>query len=91
MYSYSNAYGAYKSEGIICYETLFEYCSSSEGGGGALYLIKKYDNPNVVTLIQDQVHLCESQYGGGFYIYSTNWNNRVIIKQCTFTENKSLC
>lgn len=77
-----------QNAGIICNETLFENCSSLEGGGGALYLLNKYNNTNIATLIQDKVHLCEAQYGGGFYIYSNNWNNRVTIKQCTFTENK---
>lgn len=76
-----------QNAGLICNNTLFSNCSTSDGSRGAIYLINKYNNSNVVTLIQNTVNQCEAKYGGGFYFYSNNWKNRVIVKQCTFTDN----
>ena len=52
-----------KNAGLICNNTLFKNCSSLKG---AIYYSNVYNNSNVVTLIGNEVTLCEAQYGGGF-------------------------
>ena len=76
-----------QNAGLICNDTLFNNCSSLEGAGRAIYYLNEYNNSNLVRLIRNEVTLCEAQYEGGFYIYSNNWNNRVIVNHCTFTTN----
>lgn len=73
--------------GINLDKTYFYNCSSTNGGGGGIYI---YLNTTIVgtTSIKGCTFTkCKSYYGGAIYAYSNLAENKVLIDRCQFNYN----
>lgn len=73
---------------IQCHGASFQNCSSSIGGGGAIYVKNTFDVDNNVSLVNNKFIQCSAVYGGAIYIYSNSELANVLIKLCSFQSNR---
>ncbi|KAK8892510.1 hypothetical protein M9Y10_029743 [Tritrichomonas musculus] len=70
---------------LICENTKFINCSSSQGGGG-IYIVVERPIERPIILENLTFIKCKAVYGGAVYIYN-NQPSSVRIKSCIFNQN----
>ena len=75
------------NSGFNCDRVEFRNCSSTTGGGGAIYIKNSKEQENNVTLSNLFFYECQAIYGGAIFIYFDSEKNSNSIVKCVFVGN----
>ena len=76
--------------GVSCIGTAYKECSSSQKGGGAIFLYNKRETINTIEFFGVKISSCSAVFGGGAYVYSKCKESVVTFKDCIFKENTAM-
>lgn len=65
----------------------FTNCTTTQGGGGVIYVENTYEFKNPINLIDLSFNECKAEYGGAVYIQCSSSTDKVLIMKCAFIGN----
>lgn len=73
--------------GLECETAEFNDCTSTKGGGGAIFIFNEKEQDYFITLKGLTFTACKAAFGGAIYTYSIAEKSPVLIQSCNFIDN----